>query len=143
MLSGLFETRYNELSFEDIQFAIKNSENFLLINTLEVENQKCLISTTININNEERIMNELLSEYNVNSKKIIIYGKNSCDKSIRVKYKQLLKLGFQHLYLYEGGMFEWLCLQDIYGKEEFPTTSKELDLLKYKVKKTFGNNLLT
>jgi|TARA_B100001758_G_C18359732_1_gene584963 hypothetical protein len=143
MLSGLFETRYNELSFEDIQFAIKNSENFLLINTLEVENQKCLISTTMNINNEERIMNELLSEYNVNSKKIIIYGKNSCDKSIRVKYKQLLKLGFQHLYLYEGGMFEWLCLQDIYGKEEFPTTSKELDLLKYKVKKTFGNYLLT
>jgi hypothetical protein len=97
----------------------------------------------MNINNEERIMNELLSEYNVNSKKIIIYGKNSCDKSIRVKYKQLLKLGFQHLYLYEGGMFEWLCLQDIYGKEEFPTTSKELDLLKYKVKKTFGNYLLT
>lgn len=132
MLSGLFETRYNELSFEDIQFAIKNSENFLLINTLEVENQKCLISTTMNINNEERIMNELLSEYNVNSKKIIIYGKNSCDKSIRVKYKQLLKLGFQHLYLYEGGMFEWLCLQDIYSDDNFPTNKKELDILKYK-----------
>jgi hypothetical protein len=29
-------------------------------------------------------------------------------------------------------MFEWLLLQDIYGAAEFPTTKKELDLLKYK-----------
>jgi hypothetical protein len=31
-----------------------------------------------------------------------------------------------------GGLFEWLMLQDIYGKELFPTTKKELDLLKFK-----------
>ena len=29
-------------------------------------------------------------------------------------------------------MFEWLLLQDIYGDDEFPTTTKELDILKYK-----------
>jgi hypothetical protein len=29
-------------------------------------------------------------------------------------------------------MFEWLLLQDIYGAASFPTTSKELDILKYK-----------
>ena len=29
-------------------------------------------------------------------------------------------------------MFEWLCLQDIYGDELFPTTSRELDIYKYR-----------
>ena len=29
-------------------------------------------------------------------------------------------------------MFEWLMLQDIYGRDMFPTTKKEQDLLKYK-----------
>ena len=37
-----------------------------------------------------------------------------------------------NVFIYSGGMFEWLCLQDIYGNELFPTTKKELDILKYK-----------
>jgi len=41
-------------------------------------------------------------------------------------------LGFQDVYLYMGGMFEWLLLQDIYGADEFPTTNKFLDILYYK-----------
>ena len=54
-----------------------------------------------------------------------------------------MNLGFQTVYLYVGGMFEWLCLQDIYGNEEFPTTTRELDILKYKSPRTFGGYLLT
>jgi hypothetical protein len=38
-------------------------------------------------------------------------------------------------------MFEWLLLQDIFGNEEFQTTSREIDLLKYKGKK-IGNRLM-
>jgi hypothetical protein len=41
-------------------------------------------------------------------------------------------LGFENVYIYRGGMFEWLLLQDIYGFDEFQTTSKITDLLKYK-----------
>ena len=48
------------------------------------------------------------------------------------KYTQLVNLGFVNVYIYPGGLFEWLCLQDIYGDDEFPTTNKELDILKYK-----------
>ena len=48
------------------------------------------------------------------------------------KYDQLLKLGFSKVYIYPGGMFEWLCLQDIYSDDNFPTNKKELDILKYK-----------
>jgi hypothetical protein len=54
-----------------------------------------------------------------------------------------MNLGFQAVYLYVGGMFEWLCLQDIYGKDEFPTTTRQLDILKYKPPRTFGGYLLT
>jgi hypothetical protein len=37
------------------------------------------------------------------------------------KYKQICSLGLSSVYIYSGGMFEWLMLQDIYGKTEFPT----------------------
>ena len=34
-------------------------------------------------------------------------------------------------HLYVGGLFEWLCLQDIYGQSEFPTTNIELDITEF------------
>ena len=52
------------------------------------------------------------------------------------------KLGLKNIYIYSGGLFEWLLLQDIYGEDEFPTTSKELDILKFKPVKYFNNLLL-
>jgi hypothetical protein len=73
---------------------------------------------------------------------IIVYGKNANDEKMYHKYNQLFSLGFYNTYLYLGGVFEWLLLQDIYGVKEFPTTSREMDLLKYKPNKTFGVSLL-
>ena len=43
----------------------------------------------------------------------------------------------------QGGLFEWLCLQDIYGFEDFPTTKKELDILKFKGQSVFTSYMLT
>jgi hypothetical protein len=40
-------------------------------------------------------------------------------------------------------LFEWLLLQDIYGVDEFPTTIKENDILKYKSSSLLSSNLLT
>ena len=64
--------------------------------------------------------------------KIIIYGLNSSDINVHKKYSQLIGLGFTDVYIYNGGLFEWLLLQDIYGKDLFKTSSNELDILKYK-----------
>ena len=63
---------------------------------------------------------------------IIIYGKNTNDSTIYNKHQQLLSLGFNKVYIYPGGLFEWLCLQDIYGSLNFPTLGSELDILKYR-----------
>ena len=47
-----------------------------------------------------------------------------------------------NIYIYPGGLFEWLCLQDIYGYEKFPTSGKLLDILKFKPKSQIINKYL-
>jgi len=128
-------------NFEDIQTVINNKDRYIIINTLSISEQLCLIPNTINFTEEENIINELIS--NRNNKSIIIYGKNGNDMSIYDKYEQLSKLGLINIYIYPGGIFEWLCLQDIYGDELFPTTKKELDLLKYKPRSNLNNLYIT
>ena len=39
-------------------------------------------------------------------------------------------------------MFEWMLLQDIYNANDFPTTKKELDILKFKPNKILNISLL-
>uniref|UniRef100_A0A6C0AZA9 Rhodanese domain-containing protein n=1 Tax=viral metagenome TaxID=1070528 RepID=A0A6C0AZA9_9ZZZZ len=123
-----------KINFEDLQLAIKKN-NYIIINTLNDNNQECLIKGTITPEQEVQILNEYLNK----SEKIviIIYGENSNDEKIFLKYKQLIDLGFNNVYLYIGGMFEWLMLQEIYGEENFPTTTRLLDLLKYKPVRNF------
>lgn len=118
-----------KINFEDMQYAIQN--NICIINTLPSSNQKCLIKNTISCEDEEATVNRYLSQHS-KKQRIIIYGKNNNDVTIFKKYQQLSKLGFSNIYIYVGGLFEWLCLQDIYGNDDFPTTHEELDILKYK-----------
>lgn len=130
-----------KINYEDVQFIIKNPEGHLLINTLSTTEQNCLIVNTININNEENIINTCIKR-GAKDIKIVIYGKNSNDEKLFNKYNQLTSLGFYNVYIYTGGLFEWLMLQDIYGEQEFPTTNKELDILKYKPNKVLNVPLL-
>ena len=89
--------------------------------------------------NEEEILNTHLKSNK--SIKIIVYGMNSQDTSVNKKYEQLISLGFYNVFIYNGGLFEWLLLQDIYGKESFLTTSQERDILKYKGSQQFNLRL--
>ena len=130
-----------KINYEDVQYIIKNPEGHLLINTLSSTEQNCLIINTININTEENVINSLIKRGAKNIK-IVIYGKNSNDEKIYNKYNQLTSLGFYNVYIYTGGLFEWLMLQDIYGEKDFPTTKKELDILKYKPNKVLNVQLL-
>ena len=136
-----------KINYEDVQVACKYSYNnnnnddgnnnnknkYAIINTLDLVFQTCLIPNTIPIAEEEEIVNDIIT--NSKKTKIIIYGLNSNDEKVYSKYEQLVKLGVKYVYIYNGGMFEWLLLQDVYGRELFPTTSRELDILKYKPRK--------
>jgi hypothetical protein len=126
--------KIHKINFEDVQSFIQTPQpNILFINTLPFSDQQCLIYGTFPANQEESEINRILqmksTEY-----KIIIYGKNSNDESLYKKFAQLHNLGFHQnqIFIYMGGLFEWLLLQDIYGHDLFPTTKKELDILKYK-----------
>ncbi len=130
-----------KINFEDMQIVIKNTELYLLINTLPLNEQNCLILGTLGANEEEQTINNLLKN-NINAQ-IIVYGKNCNDETAIKKYNQLLSIGFYNVLLYNGGLFEWILLQDIYGDDLFPTTKKEKDILKFKPIKQLHFGLLT
>ena len=127
----------NKIGFDDVREIVK-SDKYILINTLPSSEQQCLIRGTISCSDEENIINSHLNK----NLGIVIYGKNSNENKVYEKYGQLIDLGFTKIYIYVGGLFEWLLLQDIYGEDEFPTTSKELDILKFRPKSVLGNNYL-
>lgn len=142
---GLNQSK-NKINYEDMQHAaLKNSvyknndyeKKYIIINTMDKNCQSCLIQNTIPIQEEEEMINGILNNKypNANNIIVIVYGMNSNDESIYSKYEQLEKLGIKNVFIYTGGMFEWLLLQDIYGRDLFPTTSRELDILKYKPRK--------
>jgi len=127
-----------DINFEDMQLVIKNNNEYLIINTLSVSEQHCLILGTLPAEKEEETINRLITTNKYLN--IIIYGKNCNDLSVNKKYEQLNNLGFQNIFIYKGGLFEWLMLQDIYGIDLFKTTCKQRDLLKYKPDKILSFN---
>ena len=122
---------YHKVSFQDIIFAIQqHNSSFIIINTLPIHQQQCLIKNTLRYDIEEKTINDLLiSNKNIN---IIVYGKNSNDMTAENKCIQLCQIGFNNVHCYVGGLYQWLLHQDIYGEEMFPTTTKCTDMLLYK-----------
>jgi hypothetical protein len=113
------------------------------------DSQDILIPTTLEYTKEESCINFIIesNKSGMNSVSIVIYGKNSCDHTVNAKYKQIKRYGFSHVYIYQGGLFEYLLLNDIYGNENFPLTlnaesgvykntnaaqTTNIDILKYK-----------
>ena len=124
---GNIYSTFDMIHFEDIH---KDEDN-VLINTLPMNQQDILIYKTLNSQIECEIINDFIKKKNF-EKKIIIYGKNYRDKTIIKKFNQFKKLGFKNIYIYFGGLFEWALLQDIFSEENFKTTGKINDILKYK-----------
>ena len=120
-----------KINFEDMQKFIKDT-SCVIINTLSMDRQECLITGTTDASNETNVINKLIKADL--ERKIVIYGENACDEGLVNKYNQLVKLGFVNVHIYPGGMFEWLMLQDIYGDDFFSTTKKCSDILSFKGK---------
>ncbi len=138
---GNFHSTVQKINFEDMQTVCKNPEVYLIINILPDTEQECLIKGTILASQEEALITRHMSGNK--HIQIIIYGRNNDDEKIIKKYSQLKSSGFFNIYIYSGGLFEWLILQDIYGFDEFPTTIKQIDFLKYKCPQKLNVGLLT
>ena len=111
----------NLVNFEKLKEMQK--EGAIMIHTMD-ESEKVLIVGTVVAEKEIEKINKMISK-NDYEKDIIIYGKNCQEyEKLVKKQKQLASLGFKNVYIYLGGMFEWLLLQDVYGTKEFPTEKK-------------------
>ena len=117
-MGNITSSNFNNLSIINFDKMLDFIDsNCIIINTLNENLQSCLIYNTIHSSNEVQLLNKYLtSDLYI---EIIIYGKNSSDLSVFNKYKQLQSLGFKNIYIYMGGIFEWLLLQDIFGKTAF------------------------
>lgn len=121
----------NFVSHEDVQYA---QLHHVIISTLPTTEQHLLIDKTVPCQEEIKRVELAISK----KTPIVIYGRHHNDVTVQKKYDQIKKLG-GNAYMYPGGLFEWLLLQDIYGNDHFKTTvyTKPMDLIKYK-----PNNIL-
>jgi hypothetical protein len=136
LVEWAFSKPAKKIGFEDV---VQQRGKCALINTLPPSKQGCLISGTLDLKQEEDFINSLLTKYTDTSKPIILYGLNACDETPYQKQRQLLSLGISEVWVYSGGLFEWLLLQDVYGETEFPTTTvaKTNDLLLFRPVRVF------
>ena len=123
--NNMGNTLTSYVTYEDVQ----RCQGATLISTLPSTEQDILIYHTVACHLEINVVEDAIKR----KTPIIIYGKNVQDSTIYKKYDQIKKLG-GNAYIYPGGLFEWLLLQDIYGNDHFKTTkySKSMDILKYK-----------
>ena len=131
------------VNYEDIQ-RIQGSRHpgYFLINTLPYEEQNCLIQGTVKATDEEQLINERLKSTDKSRVHFLIYGRNSIDDTVNRKYAQITKMGYNNVFIYSGGLFEWLLLQDIYGEDNFTTTASEINILKYKPPSFMRNSIM-
>jgi hypothetical protein len=136
ILSTLFSPKkMKRIGFEDMLEIIARPDQYVILSTMGIYDQDCLIRGTLSAGQEESIVNEMLNRY-TSVKTVVVYGRHSADDTVDKKYTQLTTLGIANVLVYSGGLFEWLLLQDIYGEKEFPTTTKSPDLLRYRCIKT-------
>ena len=62
MFSNIFKKNYQNIGFEDVLYAIKNKDKFLLINTLSHNEQNILIYNTISSSEEEKYINTIIEK---------------------------------------------------------------------------------
>ena len=122
------QSKIRKIGFEDVKHAIKDTA-FLLIATTSLDDCGRIVNT-VDASVEEQRVNDCLGKRDKPG--VIVYGQNCADAQVETKAAQLVGLGFPNVYVYCGGMLEWLLLQDIYGADEFPTTKAERDILRFK-----------
>jgi hypothetical protein len=122
---------YSMPSYNYHQLQERMKHDIVLINTMDIKRQSCLIKGTLKASIEVDFMNKLLKTNK--NKEIIIYGIHHTDLSVIKKYNQLKKLGFKNVHIYFGGIYEWLLLQDVFTTINFQTDGIIENIVDYKI----------
>jgi len=120
-----------KIGFEEMHRAIRAPLQYYIIHTMPASEQDCLVLGTVRAEEEEKKIEGILEKMGSNIK-VVVYGRNNVDETVEKKYHQLIGLGMKEVYVYVGGLFEWVLLQELYGEDNFPTVGKCRDLLRFK-----------
>lgn len=107
------------VSYETV-LSLAGTADVIVISTLAETFQGCLIPHTVACSHEEKCVNDVLERKKQGLYTVIVYGENHLDPTVERKCAQMRVMGFKSIYMYAGGMFEWLLLHEVYGGENFP-----------------------
>ena len=103
---GQTQSVSRKVNFEDIQYLLNKNNEYILINTLSEKEQDCLIKDTVSIENEVKYINHFMSkDININ---IVIYDKKCKCSKFNEKIRTISRFRFTNVFIYPGGLFEWL-----------------------------------
>ncbi len=132
---GATQSKNMYVTYCTIQQAIKLGKT--IIHIMNIGDETILIKGTLTAEQEVQRINTWINdiEHTANND-IFIYGYSDSDfNKLLQRQKQLNGLGFKRVYIYLGGMFEWLLLRDVYSADEFPVDGlikgAALDILRY------------
>ena len=103
---------------EDLKLLMRK-HNAHLFNGLPIGYTNCNIKGTVDPENAKEYIKNLNKEKDL----VIVYCANAtCSASHSFASKELR--GFKNKFLYTGGLYEWLLLQNFYSEKKFPTIGK-------------------
>jgi len=105
------------------------TDRVLLFNGLKKQYHSCIIPRTIPYSDMKKVIKNMKEE-NI----AVVYCANySCNASHKFAEKKLSHL--ETVYIYRGGVFEWLLLQKKYGKKKYPTSGDcNIEYMKHREK---------
>ncbi len=124
--------------------ALLNQEEgtYCLINTLPEHRQDCVIAHTLPCAEEEATLNRWLSRWEVH-RPIVIYGQHAGDATIYRKYNQCVAVGFEQVFVYLGGMMEWMLLRSVseQSAHEYRIRGETVSFLRFSPSRKFRMRL--
>jgi len=117
IIFGSTSTTYNDIRLGWIPDA-KHGYS-LILSTMITQRGSPFILGTLSKQLEEVTLSAMLRTKRFNIP-ILVYGHNSFDKTVETMCNILLNRGFTHVFVYIGGMFEWLLLNKLYGNNACP-----------------------
>ena len=108
---------FNVVNHQGVLDALK--EGNILITVISNHTDATLIKGTLGEAEELRHVNEIIRKKNLDER-IFVYGENCSDSRVYSKARQLKKLGLKEVFVYTGGIFEWMLLGEVFGQDQFP-----------------------
>ncbi len=107
------------LNFDDMKIAVERG--YIICHIMDEIDGTILIKNTLSVKDEIKKINDLIKQSKFDET-IVLYGRNYTDLELIVqRFQHLISFGFTRVFIYVGGLYEWILMQNLYGDKLFPT----------------------